>query len=551
MANKAQGCSLAMSSLSPFFPRAAGPIAASPCLALPLARYWAHPACAVALLTLVAGALRLHRIAAEPFWKNELFSLAWIRQPYGFLLGQGLLTETNPPLHFVLLKLWTGLFGTGELAVRAPSALAAAACIPLIYLLARRLAGDRADQRPGSGHRVGLVAATLLTLAPAQIVYAQEGRAYALLPLFLLLAMLGLVRFLQPGARSSRAGLWLYAGAAVALLYSHGIALFMLAALVLAVALLLAGDPAPSRRLRQFAWATAAVGLLALPQAAAMLAQARSANIEWIEPFGLDTLLIANRTVLIGPMVRNDLGAYPSHILLLCEMALATLTTLLLIPAAFRCIAGGSGPDRPARALLIAFPLLFVALVSVVSLARPVLIPRVAIWLGVPVGLVGGFLFVRGHGWLCRATGLLLAACIAVGLVNNVILPAGHKPDWPALVRDNPAASDAPLLVAAPHAGPLGLAFYGARDGAPATVPRLWTVHPERPPTLAEALERRVTGAEPIDTESLGTLIRGGRHVRLFFDEDDLMLLSQSEALLAGFGPMTRRDYSGLVVLSW
>ena len=77
----------------------------------------------VALLTLIAAALRLHDIGADGLWKNELFSLVWIRNSYSYLMTNGLLLETNPPFYYVVLKAWVGLFGSSETALRMPSAL--------------------------------------------------------------------------------------------------------------------------------------------------------------------------------------------------------------------------------------------------------------------------------------------------------------------------------------------------------------------------------------------------------------------------------------------
>ncbi len=511
----------------------------------------ANPAFAVALLSLAATALRLHDIELDPFWKNELFSLYWIRHSFSFLATEGLLTETNPPLHFILLKLWTGLFGTGEYAVRSLSALASIACIPLIYEIGRRLAtaDDANAEGDRVGERVGLIAAGLLAVAPAQIFYAQEGRAYAFLPLFLLLALLGLCRFLSPaGTAKAWSGLVLYAGAAVALLYSHAIAVFILLALCLAVALTLADGE--RGKLHRFVVANLFVALFAAPQAFAMAVQARSPNIEWMEPFGLDTLIIANRYVMLGPMVRNDLGGHFSHVMLLIEMGLATVASAALLLAVRRSL-----PNRPAIALVLAFPLLFIVITSAVSMVRPILIPRVGVWLGVPICLAAAFVIVAGTGRLRLVAVGLMGACLGLGLWNNVLAPAQHKPHWRELARDNPAAAAAPILIAAPHAGALGLDFYGGDNGAlglpPPPVPRLWVPHPQTPVTLAERLERETTGATRIDTAEIAALIRDGRHVTLFADEDDRMLLQTMQAPLAAFGQMTRRDYPGLVVLSW
>ncbi len=453
-------------------------------------------------------------------------------------------------MHFVLLKAWTEFFGNSEFAVRSLSALVSIGCVPLIYALGCRLGAETMRAR-----RIGLAAAALLAVAPAQIFYAHEGRAYALLPLFLMLAMLGLCRSLQgnPGA-DARPGLALYVGAAVALLYSHAIAVFILLALVLAVGLTLLDGPMRAY-LRGFVWANLAVGLLALPQAVAMAVQAKSANLEWMEPFGLDTLIIANRYVMVGPMVRNDLGATGSHILLLIEMFLALAASLTLLPAARKAIRG-----RLALALVLVFPLLFIALTSGVSVLRPILIPRVGVWLGVPISLAAAFVLTadtaaNGAGRLRLVASVLFAGCLGLGLWDNVVAPAQHKPHWPELAHDNPAGPDAAILVAAPHAGPLGLDFYAGRNRAeglaPPPVPLQWVVHPERAVTLAEALERRVTGSTTIGTDGIEALVRGGRHVTLFCDDDDLFMLEGMKQRLAGFGTMRRQDYPGLVVLSW
>jgi hypothetical protein len=199
---------------------------------------------------------------------------------------------------------------------------------------------------------------------------------------------------------------------------------------------------------------------------------------------------------------------------------------------------------------------LFIVIASGVSVPRPILIPRVGIWLSVPICLAVGFVVTDpAAGRLRLLASSLFAACLGFGLWNNVLAPAQHKPHWPEFAHDHPAGADAPILVAAPHAGPLGLDFYGGRnrdDGlAPPPVPLQWVVHPEHAVTLAEALERRVTGSVTISTDEIGALVRAGRHVTLFCDDDDLFMLEGMKQRLAGFGPMQRREYPGLVVLSW
>ena len=485
---------------------------------------------AVTGLALLGLALRLHDIALDPFWKNELFSLAWIDHSSFWLATSGLVLETNPPLHFLLLKLWTEVFGTSEVAARLPSALASAASVPLLYALGRRLGGTR----------VGLVAAGVLAVTPMQIFYAHEARAYAFLPCFLLLALLGLCRFLQepvPG----RQGLGAYVLGSLALIYSHAIAAFILAALLLALGL---GGALPRERRRNCALATLLVLAGAVPQMVAMALQAHSPNIEWMDPFSGITLLALVRYVLVGPMVAVALDP-AENLRLPVEALLATAGALLLFASAWRAI----GPDnRLGRAIVVLFPLLFLAIGTVVSLERPILVPRVGIWLSLPVGLAAGFVFVRPSR-IGLVAGALLAACLAFGLQDNVLAPLQHKPHWQELARDNPAGPDVPLLVVGPHTGPLGLDFYAVRSAAPhPAVPRILLPDPAPAPTLADRLERDATGARPIAMGEFLALIQAGRPVRLAYDDDDAIKL---KSVLAGLPSGSLRRYPGVVSMTW
>ena len=116
------------------------------------------------------------------------------------------LSDTSPPLYYLLLSAWTRVAGTSDAALRLFSALAALACLPLLWLTGRRI-GDRAT---------GLIACTLFAFSPPALYYASEGRMYALTWVFTLgLALLALRlesegprwRLLVPWALVSAAGL--------------------------------------------------------------------------------------------------------------------------------------------------------------------------------------------------------------------------------------------------------------------------------------------------------------------------------------------------------
>jgi uncharacterized membrane protein len=81
------------------------------------------------------------------------------------------LSDTSPPLYYLLLNLWTRGAGTSDLALRLFSVLWALAAFPLIWLLAERVGGPPA----------AFSSALLYTLAPPSLYYAVEGRMYAML----------------------------------------------------------------------------------------------------------------------------------------------------------------------------------------------------------------------------------------------------------------------------------------------------------------------------------------------------------------------------------
>ena len=497
----------------------------------------------VIVLTLLAGALRLLDISGETFWKNELFSVYWVRNPVEFLLTKGLVTETNPPLYFMLLKAWTGLFGFSEFGVRSLSALASTACVPLVFVLGLELGGVT----------VGLIAATLLALSPVQLFFAHEARVYALLPLFVLVAMIGLTRFLrtpdvrgfQPDRRFVNS-LDIYAIGAIALLYSHATAALVLAALIITAVLYFIETGAPRSQVLAFLFANVIVALLASPAIMALAMQAQSPNLEWMPPMGAASLLGAARFLMVSPVVRFDVAGTAREVLSWTELGVALATLVVLGVVARRSIR-----DRLGYALLVLFPLVFVVLVSFISVFRPILIPRITVWIVVPVMLVAAFAFTSQRTRRLRPLAMgLMACCLLLGLFDTNFAAARHNPDWRGVVAD--ARTTLPpgtLLVMGPHAGPLGMLYYG--DAAIADRLRQWKPPPGHHETNAEWLERTVSDTRPMSTVQLADAIRSGQPVAVILDEDDKPLIEDLQAQIPDFARASRRDYTAIAVFTW
>ncbi|MEY4722713.1 MAG: hypothetical protein RLZZ324_226 [Candidatus Parcubacteria bacterium] len=155
--------------------------------------------------------LRLINLSVQPYWGDELLSLAIINHftSYGEMTRYLSQVEFHPPLYYVLLKPWIGAFGDAEVSTRSVSVLASLGTVVMTWLIGRRLF---------PGRKIGLVAATLVTILPLQLEYAQEARPYALFCLTTLVAAYGLVRY-----REGKRPWWLamYVGSALASVYLH------------------------------------------------------------------------------------------------------------------------------------------------------------------------------------------------------------------------------------------------------------------------------------------------------------------------------------------
>jgi hypothetical protein len=135
-------------------------------------------------------------------------------------LLSGLREDGSPPLYYVVLHGWMSLFGDGTHTVRALSGMFGLACLPIMWLTARHLAGTR----------VAWAATVLLATSPFAIRYGTETRMYSLV---VLLVLLGLYAVLAALDRPSVVRLALVSIASAALLLTHYWALYLVAFTVL------------------------------------------------------------------------------------------------------------------------------------------------------------------------------------------------------------------------------------------------------------------------------------------------------------------------------
>jgi hypothetical protein len=109
--------------------------------------------------------------SAAPVSTDELRQYVEDRPPvagFGRVLRAVELSDTSPPLYYLLLRAWTRLTGVSDLALRSFSILCSAVCLILLSALGREIAEPRA----------GWIAAGLFVVAPMSLYYSTEGLMY-------------------------------------------------------------------------------------------------------------------------------------------------------------------------------------------------------------------------------------------------------------------------------------------------------------------------------------------------------------------------------------
>lgn len=94
----------------------------------------------------------------------------------------------NPPLYYVLSRLWLSWTSHSIAAARSLSAVISVVAVGAMYLLARELFG---------APPFGLVAAAIMAISPFHVLYAQEARPFSLWTLTILLSSVCLLRALR------------------------------------------------------------------------------------------------------------------------------------------------------------------------------------------------------------------------------------------------------------------------------------------------------------------------------------------------------------------
>ncbi len=218
-------------------------------------------------LTLLAAALRLSTLGLQSFWYDEAFTPVHVLH-HGLwaTLRSVSRTENSPPLWYALEWIDSRVLGTGEVALRLPSALAGIATVPVAWATARELVGPSPEGPPvhdSSRRRAAIVCAALVAVNPLFVWYSQEARVYGL---FVLTGAVAMVCFLRAERDPTPRRMAAFALAGAVALLTHYFAVFLLAPMALWLLLVRPGwGRTGSRAALAACGAIALVGVALLP----------------------------------------------------------------------------------------------------------------------------------------------------------------------------------------------------------------------------------------------------------------------------------------------
>jgi uncharacterized membrane protein len=170
--------------------------------------------------------VRVYHLDFPKLTFDELTSILFTREPWHRLLGDLWSADIHPAYYYSAQKLWNASLGTGRTAMRLFPVLCGVLCIPLLYLLAKRLLGTTE----------ALITAFVLATLQNPVYQSRELRMYSLLNLSVMVALVGLAYVLPSENRPSsfvdrpgrRALAWsIYVAGAISAFYAQNTALLL------------------------------------------------------------------------------------------------------------------------------------------------------------------------------------------------------------------------------------------------------------------------------------------------------------------------------------
>jgi uncharacterized membrane protein len=381
-----------------------------------------------ALIFGAALILRLIDLGRRPFWLDEVFTMQRVSLSPAALVHDSFLNHHMPSFFLILSALVP--LGEPQFWLRVPSAAFGAFSVMLVYLIGKQI----------SGRTAGLVAALVLGLSPTALAFSQEARSYTMEMCMILIALFGLAKLAMdvPAAsiplreQKSRRAAWAIftLGSAAALdVLGDGLPWVGTANLIFAVLVW----QSPNRRglLLNMITADLVIAALSGPFYIIMAMTVEHGFVHsfmWIPPLTMPRLwynIASIYLMRVADSVTFNLMDVST------PAALIWLIDLGVILAA----AAGAWRLRARPAALAAIGLSFIVLplcLAVISIWRPILLPRYILWSAAPFAVLAGVGASILINALPRNGRRAAFAAIAVALMINLFpyYNAETKPRW-------------------------------------------------------------------------------------------------------------------------
>jgi mannosyltransferase len=400
----------------------------------------------LAALTVLAAVLRLSTLGLQSFWYDEAYTPLHVLHPSLITTLEWVpKTENTPPLWYLIEWFDYRLLGSGEYALRLPSAIAGIALVPVAWRIGTELC-DRA---------AAIACAALVTVGPLFVWYSQEARAYGLFMFTAGLAVLTFVRVLREPSGRRFAWFWL---AGSLMLLSHYFGAFVLAGM----AVWLLADPRTRRPSLPALIGLAAVALALVPL---VLAQG-GRSTQWIGEWPLHERIAE----IAGYYVSGYSGRHFGHsIQLLAALPLGAVTLLgawrMWRSSPSQAAAGAEPPARPEALERRRQAVWMMLAVSAAGVLIPLAMALVGSDYLAPRNLVGAMvpataLLAVLASWPAPRDLLgpvLLTVALTALLAVTVTVDFDHKVqrgDWKTLVHDLPGERQRVTVVNQLGSGP-------------------------------------------------------------------------------------------------
>jgi 4-amino-4-deoxy-L-arabinose transferase-like glycosyltransferase len=399
--------------------------------ALPKRRFAAwlsHAAIAPALIFGAALILRLIDLGSRPFWLDEVFTLQRVSLAPAALVHDSFLNHHMPSFFLILAALVP--LGDPQFWLRVPSAAFGALSVTMVYLIGTRVAGRLA----------GAFAALILGLSPISLAFSQEARSYTMEMSLILVALYGVIALamdipaaslpLRDHGAARRAWCAFVLGSAAALdVLGDGLPWVITANLIFAV--MLWKSPRRDVLSRNILIADLVVAAMCVPFYIVMAMTVEngfSHSFDWIPPLSGPRIwynLASIYLMRVADWVTFKLLVVPTPAALTWAIDAGLIVSVVL--ALWRL--------RHRTGLLAALALSFLILpvsAIVISIWKPILLPRYILWSAAPFAILAGIgASIVLSALPARARVMTFAGIAALLMVN--LLPyytEEPKPRW-------------------------------------------------------------------------------------------------------------------------